>query len=60
MNPMGLSSPWGNSLEIIDLQPVKQIQGMNPMDLNAPWSESLEIIFFWTVRNILRDQPNGT
>ena len=27
MNPMGLSAPWGDSLEIISLHPVKNARG---------------------------------
>ena len=43
MNPMGLSTPWDEYLDIIALHPVK-IQGMNPMGLISPWDDSLEII----------------
>ena len=41
---MGLSAPWSNSLEIIDLHPVKKWLGIDPMGLNAPWYDSLYII----------------
>ena len=43
MNPMGLSAPWDDSIDIIAFNPVKKIQGMNPMVLSAPWADSLEM-----------------
>ena len=43
MNPMGLSSPWDNSLDIIALQ-TENIPSINPMGISAPRSDSLEII----------------
>ena len=44
MNPMGLSDPWYDSLDIIALKPVKKCLGINPMGLSVPWDDSLDII----------------
>ena len=33
---MGLSDPWANSIDIIDLESFKQIPGIKPMDHSAP------------------------
>ena len=59
MNPIGLSSPWAESLQIIALHPVKN-QGINPMVLSVPWADSFEIISLRPVRKIAVDDPNGT
>ena len=56
---MVLSDSWFNSLEIIAMQPVKNITlGMNLMSLSAPWYASLEIITLHTGGED-RDEPNG-
>ena len=59
MNLMGLSDPWDDSIEIIDLYPVK-MQGMNPMGLSTPWENSLDKIYFRPVRKIASNEPNWT
>ena len=43
---MGLSAPWDDYLDIIDLQPVKKWIGVNPLGLSYPWSKSIDIIDF--------------
>ena len=43
---MGLSDPWGDSLDITTLQPVNKRLGINPMGLSVPWCNSLDIIAF--------------
>ena len=43
---MWLSSPWDNSIDIIDLKAVTKIIGINPTGLSDPWSDSLVIIAF--------------
>ena len=40
MNPIGLSAPRSNSLEITALKKVKKLQGINPMGLSDPRSNS--------------------
>ena len=37
MNPMGLSAPWADFIDILSLHPVKILSGINPMGLSAPW-----------------------
>ena len=44
INPMVLSDPWADSLDIISLRPVKKWLGVNPMILSVPWVDSLDII----------------
>ena len=53
MNPMGISAPWAESIDIISLRPVK-VQGMTPMGLIYPWVDSLEVISLWSVIKISR------
>ena len=55
---MGLSAPWADSIEIIDLNPVK-MQGINPVRLSALWDEYIDIISVQTVSKIAGDEPNG-
>ena len=50
MNPMGLSVPWSDSLDIIVLQIVKKLQGINPIGLIAPGDDSLDIIALHPVK----------
>ena len=45
---MGLSDPWSDSIDIIDLNTVKKKLGINPIGLSAPWAESLVIIALQT------------
>ena len=59
MNPMGLSTPWSKSLEIIASNPVK-MQGMNLMGLNVPCYDHLEMISLRSVRKYMGDEPNET
>ena len=40
MNPLGLSDPWANSIEMVALYPVVKLRGINPMGLSAPWDDS--------------------
>ena len=51
MNPMGLSDPWSDSLEIISLQQVKKNVRVNPIFLSDPWANSLDIISLRPVQN---------
>ena len=44
MNPMVISDPWVNSLNIIYLYTVKKLQGMNPIGIITPWDDSLDVI----------------
>ena len=44
INPMGLSAPKSEYLEIISLQPVKKLIGINPMGLRDSWADYLDII----------------
>ena len=44
INPMFLSAPRADSIEIISLQPVKKLIGINPMILSVPWDNSLDIV----------------
>ena len=41
---MGLSDPWVDSIENIDLHLVKKLLEMNPIVTSAPRDNSLEII----------------
>ena len=59
MNPMGLSDPWVESVEIIALRPVIKMQGMNPMVLSAYWENSFDMASLRPVRKIMRYEPNG-
>ena len=43
---MGISAPWDDSLDNIDLQPVQKWIGMNQMGLSHPWSNAIDIIAF--------------
>ena len=49
MNPTGLITPRADSLEIIDLQPVKFYLGINPMGLIIPRTYYINIIALKTV-----------
>ena len=40
-----------DSLDIIDLQTVKKLQGVNPMGLSAHWDNSLEMITLQSVNS---------
>ena len=40
-----------DSLDIIDLQTVKKLQGVNPMGLSAHWDDSLEMIALQSVNS---------
>ena len=48
---MGLSAPWAESIDIIDLQPVKKLIGINHMSLSDPWADSIDIIALNPVKN---------
>ena len=50
INPMGLSEPRSDCLEIIAVQPVKKIIGINPMIFSAPWTESIDIIALYILQ----------
>ena len=41
---MGLSSPWDDFLDIIDLQTVTKFPWVNPMGLSFPMAESIDSI----------------
>ena len=41
---MGISSSWGDSLDIIALHPVKILWGVRPVGLSAPWENYIDII----------------
>ena len=40
MNPLGLSNPWANSIEMVALHPVVKLRGINPTELSAPLDDS--------------------
>ena len=44
MNPMGLSAPWDDYIEMIALQLVIVFQGIKPMGLSDHWFNYLEVI----------------
>ena len=44
IKPTSLSAPRTDSIDIIDLKPIKIIIGINPMSLSAPWADFLDII----------------
>ena len=48
---MSLSAPWYDSLDIIDLNPVKKILWINSMGIRSPWSNSLDINALQPVKN---------
>ena len=50
INPMGLSTPKDDSIEIIALHPVKTFTGINPMILSDPWYDSINIIALKTLK----------
>ena len=47
---MGLSAPRADSLDIIDLHPVKKVTGIISMDLSAPWDDSIDIVALQPVK----------
>ena len=47
---MGLSAPWANSIDIIDLKPVKKWPGINPMVHSDSWDDSIDIIAYQTAK----------
>ena len=58
MNPMDLSEPWDDSIEIISLQPVRKIARGEP---NGPYWPlgRLSLEYFLEVRKITKYEPNG-
>ena len=54
MNPMILSSPWDDSLDITAMQSVKKMLGINPMRLSAPREDSLGNVSLNTTAKIAR------
>ena len=51
INPMGLSAPWDDSIDIIILNPLKKILWINPMGISYPWENYLVIIALQTFKN---------
>ena len=50
VNPMGISSPGSDYLDVIALQPVKIYIYINPISISAPLEDSLDIIALEPVR----------
>ena len=50
MNKMGFSSPYTNSIGIIELNPVTKIPGINPMGLSESLADSIVIIALQKVK----------
>ena len=49
---MILSYPWADSIDIIDLKPVKKIPGIKPMGITTPWAVFIYIIALQPVKNV--------
>ena len=58
INPMGLSTPWAYSLDIIALRPVKRRLGITPMVLSDPRDDSFDIIALYTAEKNMSDQTS--
>ena len=56
-NPMGLSTPRTDCIDIISLCSIKILTGMNPMRFSDPWSDYLDIIDLKPVKIILGINP---